>query len=481
MRNVLSSLRYLPLLVALPILALACEDAGNGASSSSGGSSGLPAPGSSTPGTPGETPPDEPSCPTTTTGPTVHEGDIEGDEVWTAETGPHVVEHTVNVRNGAKLTIAPCTEVRVKKGQYLQVAYPSTPNTGTLVAEGTAKRPIKIVGDAGERWSSLAVHGPGTARLAHVTLQNGGGGDFQHHATIAAYGGSGEGSEPIIKADHVTIDGSLGVGVWLTRGASFTPDSRDLVIKGSGDETDPHPINMEEHAFDTLPTGSYTGNKKDEILIDPAGGGSAGSGLLADATVHDRGVPYHIGDSTGDSLRIGGRTDKKLVTMTIEAGVVMKFSPGAALKVQHFTTSEPSTAALRALGTAAKPIVFTSDKATPAPGDWMGVWYGGVPDPSNKLDHVKIEYAGGDCGCVLLTCSMIDQHEGAVIFTAQPPSPFITNTTFANIAGHGVTEGFDGAFVDFRPTNNFQGVTGCEQTRPRSVDTSCPSPRPACD
>jgi hypothetical protein len=192
-------------------------------------------------------------------------------------------------------------------------------------------------------------------------------------------------------------------------------------------------------------------------------------------------VPYQVGRSKEHNLLIGGRTDDKLVTLTIEPGVVLRFTKGSALKVQHFTNLEPSTAALRALGTAAKPIVFTSDSATPAAGDWHGLWFGGVPDASNAIDHVRIEYAGYDCGCILNTCSQISQHEGAIILTAQPPSAFVTNTVFANIAGHGITQGYDGSFIDLKPTNTFEGVSGCAQTRPRDTATSCPSPRPACE
>jgi hypothetical protein len=94
---------------------------------------------------------------------------------------------------------------------------------------------------------------------------------------------------------------------------------------------------------------------------------------------------------------------------------------------------------------------------------------------------VKIEYAGGDCGCILNTCSDISEHEGAIIFTAQPPSAFVKNTEFSNIAMHGITQGYDGDFVDFRPTNTFTSVAGCAQTRPRESTTQCPMPKPACD
>jgi hypothetical protein len=111
----------------------------------------------------------------------------------------------------------------------------------------------------------------------------------------------------------------------------------------------------------------------------------------------------------------------------------------------------------------------------------MGVRFGGIPDASDRMDHVRIAYAGGDCGCILNTCSAIVEHEGAVIFTAQPPSAFITNTTFAFSASHGITQGFDGAFVDLRPTNTFESVSGCALTRPRNVNTSCPNPKPACE
>lgn len=419
---------------------------------------------------------DEPSCAAPTNGPTIHTGgDVADGEVWTADGSPHIVEWDVRVRAGATLTIEPCAEVLIAKGKHITVAFPGTPNTGTLVAEGTAKRPITIRGKDGERWASLMVRAPGTARLAHVRFLDGGGGDFEEGSTLNVVGDSVDGADPIVKVDHVTIEGSLGTGAWVHAGATFLPGSRDLVVKGSGS----YPITISEHALDALPTGTFTGNAKDEIFLDPEGGQTAGSGLLTDATVHDRGVPYHVGRSKGESLIIGGRPDGKLVTMTIEPGVVMRFVEGGALKVQHFTNQLPSTAALRAVGLPGKPIVFTSAKDAPAPGDWQGIWFGGVPQASNAIEHARIEYAGGDCGCILSTCSAIAQHEGSIIFTAEPPSAFVRNTTIANGAGHGITQGFVGGFLDFKSDNTFEGISGCEQTRPQ--EPVCPTPKPACD
>lgn len=447
-------------------------------------SSGDPAP--APPGLP--TPPSEQApahapvlCEPPTSGPTNHTGDVESNEVWTAAASPHIVTSEVGVRGGAKLVIEPCAEVRLAAGAHLLVAFPGTPNSGSLVAEGTAERPIRFAGQDGARWASVVVHAPGTARLAHVTLEGGGGGDFEEASTLVASGDGADGADPVLFVDHVTIDGSLGAGAWLNRGASFIEGSRDLVIRGSGSDAEPWPLEIEEHALGSIPTGSYRGNKKDAILIDPRGGAVAGSGLLDDATLRARDVSYQIGRDKDDRLRIGGRADGKPVTLTVEAGVEMRFVEGSGIDVQTHTSDKPSTAALRILGEPDKPVVLTSDSRAPAPGAWRGVWFGGVPSAQNRIEHARIEYAGGYCSCILNTCSAIAEHEAAVIFTAQPPSAFITNTTFRASAGHGVTEGFDGSFVDFRPTNTFEEVTGCAQTRPRNVDTTCPSPKPACD
>jgi hypothetical protein len=420
-------------------------------------------------------------CPAPTAGPTMHKNDVQDGEVWTAAGSPHVVDYDVTVRNGAKLTIEPCAVVELKKGQHIKVAYPGTPGSGTLIAEGTAERPIRFKAKDAEPWASIYVHAPGTARFAHVTFEGGGGGDFEDNATIDALGNGELPADPILFLDHVTIKKSVGTGIWMQRGATFMPGSRDVTITESGNEATPFPLQIEEHAIDALPTGNYKGNKIDEILLRTAGDGIAGGGLTVDATLHERGVPYRMGKSKLDNFIIGRSDDAPVATLTIEPGVIMRFEKETAFKVQTFTTDKPSTAAVRASGTADKPIVFTSASPTPKAGDWRGLWFGGIPQATNKLEHVRIEYAGFDCSCSLNTCSNVGEHDGAVIFTNQIPSAFITNTVFKEIAGHGITEGYDGDFVNFRPTNTFEGVQGCVQTRPRTIGGSCPTPRPACD
>jgi hypothetical protein len=421
-------------------------------------------------------------CPAPTAGPTKHEGDVKDGEVWTAAGSPHIVEYDVNIREGATLTIEPCAEVRIAKERRINVAAPLTPNSGTLIAEGTPTKPIKFTSDGADRWGSIYVVAPGTARFSHVTFENGGGEQFEHGATLVAVGDDAPPlSDPVLFVDNVTIKKSRGTGVYLQRRSQFITGSKDLTVTESGDDEAPYPLEISEHAIDSLPTGKYTGNKKDEILIRSEGDSGAGTGLVEDATLHERGVPYHIGDSESDSLVIGSSDENQNTTLTIEPGVVMKFEPKTAFMVQLYTTEKPANAVVKAQGTADKPIVFTSASPTPKAGDWRGLWFGGIPQEANVLDHVRIEYAGYDCGCALNTCSNIESSEGAVLFSMQPSKAFITNTTFKEIEGHGIMEGFIGTLVDFRPTNTFEGVTGCVQTLPSHPTNECPDPRPACD
>ncbi len=408
-------------------------------------------------------------CPAPTAGPTVHSGEVSENEVWTAAGSPHIVEYDVNVRDGHKLSIEPCARVQLAKDRGIRVAYPLTPNTGTLVAEGTASHPIWFERQGAEPWSGLYVVAPGVVRLAYVTLSGGGSG-MGDDSTLEMIGDGVLPADPTVFIDRVTIKDSVGTGLWVHRGATFVAGSKDLTIVGSGNETSPFPAEIDEHSMDALPNGTYTGNRIDEILLRTTGIGIAGSGLAVDATLHERGVPYRMGKEPNDSFYLGGGpVGAPLATMTIEPGVVMRFAKGAAMFVEKFTGDQPAQGAVRALGTAEKPIVFTSASDTPAAGDWFGLWFGALPSDRNKLDHVRIEYAGGECGCSLFTCSALEESEGAVILTRQAPSAFITNSVFKASAQHAITEGFEGTFVDFRPTNSFEDIAGCPQTLPGQV------------
>ncbi|HTJ82906.1 MAG TPA: hypothetical protein VL400_14395 [Polyangiaceae bacterium] len=422
--------------------------------------------------------PDDPkptTCAAPTHGPTIHRGDVMGDETWSADASPHVVEETVNVRNGARLVIEPCATVEMAEGKSLHVAFPITPNTGTLIAEGSEHAPIHFRGQDGARWGRVLVQSPGTASLAWVTFEDGGGADSPSGATLVA---EGDGALPIrrdLAVDHVTIDGSLGAGVKVLRRAAFAKGSDALVVRGSGSPEHPYPIEIGEAAIDGLPLGDYTSNAKDEILIAPE------FSVEEDAEMRDVGVPYHLGDSPVDRLVVGhGRQGDPPATLTIEAGTTIRFDRETGFEIEHATGTFAATGALVAVGTAASPIVFESGADAPAPGDWKGLWFGGVPAATDRIEHARIAHTGADCGCILVSCcGNLEGYEGAVIFTQPPASPFVRDTEIAYAASNAFVLGYDGVSMDFTESNTFTAVAGLHLVTPR--DGSCPNPLPTCE
>src|SRR5205809_660080 len=112
-----------------------------------------------------------------------------------------------------------------------------------------------------------------------------------------------------------------------------------------------------------------------------------GQRLASSATWSSAPVPYQIITA---SLQVYG----DLVTartLTLNPGVVLKFSTSLGL----FVGSGANLGALVASGTAAQPITFTTASATPAPGQWLAVYFDdGTVDATSILDHCVVEYGG---------------------------------------------------------------------------------------
>src|SRR5262249_28182290 len=153
-------------------------------------------------------------------------------------------------------------------------------------------------------------------------------------------------------------------------------------------ENDHYPVNMWANGLSTLPDGDYTGNAIDAVFLVGSGAGAIGE----DVTIHDRGVPYVIGNEVSNpQLRVVGGSAASPVQLTIEPGVELRFGLGGVLHVDYGAVPSMASAALVAEGTEDAPIVFTSDAATPAAGDWLGVYFWNVPDPRSMITHARVE------------------------------------------------------------------------------------------
>ncbi|MFY0533560.1 hypothetical protein [Nannocystis pusilla] len=202
---------------------------------------------------------------------------------------------------------------------------------------------------------------------------------------------------------------------------------------------------------------------------------------MGEATLHDRGVPYHL---IAGMLVVGSSGDDRTPgSLTIEPGVQLRFQQGSRLLVQAYDTDEAATGSLRALGTAEKPIVLTSAADTPAPGDWVGITFKGTPAADNRIEHTTIAYAGGDSGISSYDCALSGDtfsNNGAVVFYGQQPaSAFLTDCRIEHSARDGVVRGWTGDPLDFTASNTFVDVARCLQTFPSRRTTRVRRIRPA--
>jgi hypothetical protein len=416
-------------------------------------------------------PPVASECVPPTKGPTMHGGGSTSDpqnDVWTADGSPHILPFDTTIYN--TVTIEPCAEVLLADGKQITIR-------GALVAEGTATKRIHIgAKDAGKPFANIRTLAPATARFAYTTIDGGG----KPLATTTYLAGmldmSGDANKPVqevLFVDHVTIDGSQSNGIVLQANAGFTQGSNALSVKGSA----AHPLSIWARAVGGIPVGSYTGNTIDQILLPTTSGNET---IDETTTLHERGVPYLVGHATSSGdLRVDVPQGKPGVTLTIEAGVEMKFKKDGVLRVGVATSTMPARASLVAVGTASKPILFTSNEG-PVAGNWWGIWFGDVPSPTSKIDHARVEYAGGTSASGSGSCP--DNAEGnndaAIRIFGVPSSEFITNTAIVASKTNGIDRGWrsDSPLVEFLPTNTFTGVTLCQQTFAPNAANNCPAP-----
>lgn len=401
------------------------------------------------------------TCPVSTGPGTTHSQYLDStDEVWTAAGNPHIITFPVRVRDGERLTLDPCVIVRVAHDHYLEIS-----DGAELVAEGTASQPITFTRHDDRPWRYLYVSGYGEARLTYVTLEGGG----AEYATLrVSIDPNDDVASQTTHVDHVTIRDSARVGVSLEGNAGFSADSHDLTITSSGRE----PLSVWQRAVGTIPPGRYTGNAVDEMLLELGNYGAYA--IRGNVTIHDRGLPYRL----PAGLRVGAYPDVA-GTLNIEPGVTLRFeSDQLTLLGNNTETGYVALGALRAVGTAERPIVFTSAQATPAAGDWGGIIFFGPLRPESRIEHATIAYAGGWTGTSSNSCgdgTGAGDSAGLIISSGQPMAPFVFHTRFEHSARYGVTQGWRGDPVDFMSTNTFVDIASCWVTYPRPLVGSCPA------
>ncbi|HEV7574601.1 MAG TPA: hypothetical protein VGO85_01035 [Caldimonas sp.] len=393
-------------------------------------------------------------------------GSVSVAETWTEAGSPHIIPFDINV--AAAVTIQECAVVRIVKGGTVTV----TPS-GSLVAFGTSGRPVTFEAKvAGQAWSSIRNLG-GTLSLNHALLTGGGDPLNVNPAFAGALHMQSPGPTGTFHVDDVEIAGSLSQGVYINGPVGFDASSKNLRVHGSAG----YPVHVYARVIGSVPSGTYTGNGHDAIAIAGSGGP-----VLDAQTMHDRGVPYHVGSGPdGGRLDINSQLAGQVAVLTIEAGVTMQFPPGGTLKVDPGIGTAVAQGALIAIGgpTEAGKIVFTSDRGlASAAGDWLGVSFGGAIDPRSTMQNTRVEFAGGASVSGSNSCPYpgVAINDAAIRIFGPPATPFITNTEIRSSARFGIDRGWRADLQpDFLASNTFTAVGSCKETMPRTFNGVCPA------
>ena len=136
--------------------------------------------------------------------------------------------------------------------------------------------------------------------------------------------------------------------------------------------------------------------------------------------------PYIVTDDITIRHSTWSESGSAFTTLTINPGVEVRFEQGTGLYVGKDipNNSWDFWGALSAVGTETEPIIFTSNAASPAPGDWQGIHFRTwTVDAQSRLEHCVVEFGG-------LTNNSNIYLDGA--------NPAILSNTIQYSSGHGI-------------------------------------------
>ncbi len=415
---------------------------------------------------------DTPACTAPIGAGTTH-GSISTSQTWTAAASPHILPSDTSI--AATVTIEACAVVRIATGATVTINA-----NGSLIAIGAVGRPVTFEAlTPGAAWSSIRNLG-GTLSLTHAVVTGGGAPLSSSTSLMGALRMQSPSTIGTFHVDDVEIADSLSQGVYINSAVGFDNTSQNLRIHGSVS----YPVHVYARVIGSIPTGEYTGNGHDAIAISGSGGA-----VVSDQTMRNRGVPYHVGSGIdGGRMDVNSQVAGQTAVLTIEPGVTIQFPPGGVFNVDPTTGSGGGAAqgALIAVGGSApsQKIVFTSDRPSPAAGDWLGVRFGGIVDTRSTMQNVRVEFAGGTSTTGSNSCPYPGPGTGindaAVRIFGPPLTQFITNSEILSSLNHGIDRGWRADLQpDFLPTNTFTAVGACLETTPRTSAGVCPT-NPVC-
>lgn len=363
-------------------------------------------------------------------------GTINANTTWTVAASPYVVTSSITVAAGKTLTIQPGVLVKFNSDKYMQ-AY------GQILAAGTSANPIVFTSNqttpTAGYWASLYLN-PAAApasQFSYVTLSYCGRSD---NACFVSNGAS-----PTL--DHVTISNSSTAGLLVT-GATASVSVVDSVFRNNVG----YGINVSSAATLNLTnssildnTGYALGAEAKTSLLGLTGLTVTGNGSGAKNYIYYRG-----GTITGNETWRPGMT--WLMAATTYVGSVsnsaaqLTVMPGVRVEVGYHLFLGLYGRIL-APGTAANPIVFTSNQAAPTAGYWNTVYFYAGAASGSQFSYVTFSYCGySNSGCVVSAgasptfdhVTISNSSTAGLVAGGANTSISVTDSVFRNNATYGV-------------------------------------------
>jgi parallel beta-helix repeat protein len=347
-----------------------------------------------------------------------HSGNITADETW-AE-GVHVVTGDVYV-DGVTLTILPGAVIRFNEGEGLYMGYHGSFSGATLIANGTADKPITFTSSATIKsagdWDLIGFYdGASTASSMQYCIVEYGGGYSENYGEIYIAGSA-------VAIDNCTVKLSESHGISVYDEGYFTSFTGNTVEENVGSA-----IRIFGNFVHTIGSGNN--------LVSAKGIAVVGDKMeKADVTWLKQTTPYIL---QGD-LYVGAETGANL---TLDPGVEIRMGEGTGIYIAYYGSTFGT---LTAEGTAEDHIKFTSSApdGSKSAGDWHLIAFYDGAGTGSTMDYCDVEYGGG-----------YSENYGMIYVDGSGIS--LTNSTVRNSETQGVSLYDDAMFVACTG-NTFEG------------------------